>query len=106
MDDKVAEKLFGKVSPQSHSSDRGLTSEDLNQLTIPLDGDEMEIVNVFCMGHHSVFPISLAGRTELTKLAGAQAPADWTGKYFQVSGCPFCSEDMRFQNPVLKDFRM
>ena len=99
--------LFGKVETRSKVPDAGLTSEDLEKLTTPLLGEaEMEMVNVFCVGHHSVFPISLAGRTELTSMSGAEAPSNWEGKYFQVSGCPFCAEDMHFHDPVLKDFRM
>lgn len=100
----IAEELLGKVDARSRVLDNGLTSEDLDKLNTPLEAEEGESVYVFCTGHHSVFPINSDGRTELARLAGAKTPDDWAGKYFEVSGCPFC--DRRFQNPVLKDYRM
>ena len=106
MDDneKIAEELFGKVQTESQSESTALTDEDLIKLTSLVE-TEKEAINVFCVGHHSVFPISLEGREELARRAGAEETADWKGKYFQVSVCPFCSEDHRYENPTLKDFR-
>ncbi|MFA5888706.1 MAG: hypothetical protein WCW47_01015 [Candidatus Paceibacterota bacterium] len=104
---KITEKLFGSVDARRRVHDANLNSEDLEALTAPLRGEaKMEVINVFCVGHHSVFPISLDGRTELTNMAGAEVPASWDGKYFQVSSCPFCAKDTNFHGPVLKDFRM
>lgn len=110
MEEKIKETLFGKINPRSRKTlagSGGLTLKDLEKLKAPLLGEEeKEVINIFCTGHHGVYPISLAGRTELTRLSGAEIPVDWTGKYFEVSCCPFCSEDMHFHDPILKDFQM
>lgn len=97
------EKLLGSIKPQNKNQISELTSEDLEKLmTSPKGGDD-GIMNVFCSGHHGVFSILLEGRTELTNMSGIKEPENWDGKYFQVTRCPFCSEDYLFHDPVLKD---
>ena len=105
MDKKdIAEELFVSVQTEKGASGPVLTSEDLTLLMVSTETEE-EAINVFCAKHHSVFPISRKGREELISRSGTDAPADWTGKYFEVSGCPFCTADFKYENPILKDFR-
>ena len=100
----IAEELFGSVRTEKGATGPVLTTEDLSKLMIPTE-TEAEAINVFCAKHHGVFPISREGRDELRSRSGTEEPADWTGKYFEVGGCPFCTEDFKYENPVLKDFR-
>jgi hypothetical protein len=105
MTKNVAEELFGRVTTEHSTVSKYLTSEDLERLTFPLSIEDGESIRVFCTGHHSVFPITSEGRDELLERSGVSKPSDWGGKYFEVSGCPFCTEENTFDHPVLKDYR-
>lgn len=102
----IAGGLLGEVDSKGRAMDNSLTSEDLEKLTAPLNAENGESINVFCVGHHSVSPIIIEGRVALTVLADEEVPDSWDGKYFEVSSCPFCSEDGLYHDPVLKDYRM
>ncbi len=98
-----AEKLLGSVQVRRQGPGSALTEEDLMQLATPLEGDEA--IYVLCTKHHLIIPINFEGRSDLSERAGIDASIDWTGKYLEVSGCPFCTKDCRFENPVIKDYR-
>ncbi len=93
--------LFGAVSLRPRPRGSALEEEDIHLLSSPL----ILAVNVLCSRHFPVFPISEDGRNDLLVSSGQVEPTSWTGKYFEVSGCPFCTPDGRFESPVLKDFR-
>lgn len=97
-----ASKLFGEILKKVQAGPE-LTLEDLDKLVAPID-PSLGIINVFCFKDHVIFPISEEGRADLLERSGEPEPKDWTGKYFHVSGCPFCTGS--FENPTLKDFRV
>lgn len=99
----IKEDLFGSIR-QGPVVSPDFTDDDLVKLSTPLNGDD-EVINVFCVKMHQIFPINEEGRTDLLSRSGAATPTDWSGKYFEVSACPLCSQDAKFHNPVLKDYR-
>jgi len=103
-DEVIAEKLFGSVNVQKQASGGALNTRDLDLLGNPL---ELEMgARVFCAPHHGIFSVSFFGRKELSRMAGVDDnKIDWNHHYIEVSACPFCAEDYRFKNPVVKNLK-
>ncbi len=99
-----AEKLFGMINPLKKDLGEVPTAEDLIKLNEPINPED-GIINVLCLKHHDVFPITEEGRDDLLGRTTDEEPSVWTGKYFQVTGCIFCTPNCVFENPMIRDFR-